>query len=56
LDYRRFLEEGLGVMDATAVQLARERRLPIIVFNLWEPGALLRLVRGEKLGSLIAGE
>ena len=56
LDYRRFLEEGLGVMDATAVQLARERRLPIIVFNLWVPGALLRLVRGEKLGSLIAGE
>ncbi len=56
LDYRTFLEQGLGVMDMTAVQLARERDLPIIVFNIWEPGAFLRIIRGEKLGSLITGE
>jgi len=55
LDYKMFLDQGLGVMDATAVQLARERKLPIIVFNIWEQAALVRIIRGEKLGSLITG-
>ena len=56
LDYRTFLDNDLMVMDATAVQLARERSLPIIVFRIWEPGALLRVVKGEKVGSLITRE
>ncbi|MEO0181684.1 MAG: UMP kinase [candidate division WOR-3 bacterium] len=56
LDYKTFLEQGLGVMDMTAVQLARERKLPIVVFNIWEPGALLRIIKGEKIGSLISGK
>jgi uridylate kinase len=56
LDYRTFLDQDLGVMDATAVQLARERSLPIIVFNMSTPGALLMAVRGEKIGSLITGK
>ncbi|MGC8893982.1 MAG: UMP kinase [candidate division WOR-3 bacterium] len=56
LNYKTFLDQGLGVMDMTAVQLARERKLPIVVFNIWKPGALLMIIRGEGLGSLIAGE
>lgn len=56
LDYRDFLDRGLGVMDMTAVQLARERKLPIIVFKVNTPGALGLAVRGEKIGSLITGE
>ena len=40
-------------MDATAIVLCRDHRLPLRVMNINEPGALLRLVRGEDLGSLV---
>jgi uridylate kinase len=53
LSYDRALREGLKVMDATAVVLCRDNKMPLRVMNINEPGALLRLVQGEDVGSLV---
>lgn len=55
LTYDRVLAEGLGVMDATAVVLCRDNRMPLRVMNINEPGALRRLVQGESVGTLVTG-
>jgi uridylate kinase len=47
------LEKGLRVMDTTAISLCMENRLPVIVFNIKQPGNLKRIVLGEKIGSLV---
>ncbi|WP_025886346.1 UMP kinase [Asaia prunellae] len=47
LSYMEVLSRDLNVMDATAVSLARENRLPIIVFNIHAPGAFASVMRGE---------
>ena len=47
LTYRTVLAEDLAVMDAAAISLARENRLPIIVFNIHAPGAFAQVMRGE---------
>lgn len=54
LDYDEVLARQLGVMDATAVALAREHALPVRVFDMNSRGALLRIVRGEPVGTLMA--
>jgi uridylate kinase len=41
------------VMDATAFALCRDRKLPIRVFSILKPGALLSVVRGEPEGTLV---
>ena len=43
----------LGVMDMTAITLCMDNHLPIIVLDMWQPGNLLRAVRGEPVGTLI---
>ena len=48
------LKRRLQVMDATAISLCRENSLPIIVFNLHQPGNILRAVRGEAIGTLVS--
>lgn len=53
LSYLQVLEQGLKVMDATAISLCMDNRLPIVVFNLREPGNLRRAVMGEPVGSLV---
>jgi uridylate kinase len=53
LTYDQALREGLAVMDATAIVLCRDNRMPLRVMNMNEPGALMRLIRGEPLGSLV---
>jgi len=53
ISYRQVLEQGLKVMDATAVSLCMDNRLPIVVFNLRTPGNILRAVTGEPVGSLV---
>jgi uridylate kinase len=53
LTYDRALREGLGVMDATAIVLCRDHGMPLRVMNINEPGALMRLMRGEQVGSLV---
>jgi uridylate kinase len=53
LDYMDALNLELGVMDATALSLLKEHRLPIVVFNLAR-GNIERVVRGDPIGTLIA--
>ena len=53
LEYSEFLREGYGVMDATAVSLCMENKLPILVFNLREEGNIRRVVTGEHIGTVI---
>lgn len=47
------LTRGLGVMDLTAITLAKESGLPLLVFNMNRRGDLLRLLRGEPVGTLV---
>lgn len=57
LTYREFIEKGLRVMDMTAVTLAKEQNLPIIVCSLKKPGNILKAVTGTgNVGTLISGE
>jgi len=53
LEYGDFLREGYGVMDATAVSLCMENKLPILVFNLRDEGNIRRVVTGEHIGTVI---
>lgn len=47
LTYLDVLARDLAVMDAAAISLARENRLPIVVFNIHEPGAFTAVMKGE---------
>jgi uridylate kinase len=53
LSYDDFLARGLRVADATAISLARDNALPIVIFGLAE-GNIGRVVRGEKIGTLVS--
>ena len=54
LSYDHVIESKLGVMDANAIVLCRDQNMPIRVFNVFEEGALLRLVKGESIGTLVS--
>ena len=56
LTYLEAIEKRLGVMDSTALSLCMENNLPIVVFNLFEQGSVECIIRGEKLGSVVAAE
>jgi uridylate kinase len=56
LTYNEVLKRNLKVMDLTGVSLAMGQELPIIVFNLREKGNILKVITGEKVGTLITGE
>ena len=53
ISYMEVLQQGLKVMDSTAISLCKDNNLPIIVFNLNRPGNIRRVVSGEKVGSLV---
>jgi uridylate kinase len=53
LTYNQALREDLKVMDATAIVLCRDNRIPMRVMNIYRPGALMRLILGEDIGSLV---
>jgi uridylate kinase len=53
LSYDDALEQKLGVMDLTAICLVRDHEMPVRVFNMNKPGALLNLVMGGEEGTLI---
>lgn len=55
ISYSRFLQSHLQVMDATAVSLARENDIPIIVFNGLIKGNLKKIILGSRIGTLIKG-
>jgi uridylate kinase len=54
LTYDEFLAGRYGVMDLAAVEICRENKLPIAVFDFSAPGALADLVAGKRIGTLIA--
>jgi uridylate kinase len=54
LSYIDALNMGIGVLDSTAISLCMENHLPILVIDLWAPGALETAVRGEQVGTVIS--
>ena len=53
ITFKEVIDKELRVMDMTAVTLCKENNLPIIVFDMNKPGNLIKLVEGEKIGTLI---
>ncbi len=53
ITYEEVLKLGLRVMDLTAITLAKENGIPIVVYNLQNPGDLLRVVQGESVGTTV---
>jgi uridylate kinase len=53
LTYMDVLKNGLQVMDSTAISLCMDNKLPIITFNLNKQGNIARVVRGEKIGTIV---
>ena len=53
LSYDEAIVKKLGVMDTTALVLCRDQNVPVRVFNLFEPGNLLRVVQGQAIGTLV---
>ncbi len=54
ISYLEFLERGLKVMDATAVTLCMDNKLPIVVFNLRQGGNLRRVIAGDAVGTVVS--
>jgi uridylate kinase len=54
LGYDRVIESKLGVMDANAIVLCRDQRMPIRVFNVFDEGNLVRIAKGEAIGTLVS--
>jgi len=54
ISYTEVLRQGLKVMDATAISLCRENNLPILVFNMNTSGNILRVCKGDKLGTVVS--
>jgi uridylate kinase len=54
VSYIEVLNQGLGVMDTTAISLCMDNKLPIVVFDLTQAGNIKRLVLGEPVGSIVS--
>jgi uridylate kinase len=54
ISYLKVLEQGLRVMDATAISLCMDNKLPIVVFNLRTEGNLRRVIMGELVGTTVS--
>ena len=55
LTYTDVLRKNLRVMDATAISLARDNKMPIIVCNLFK-GAIAKVLQGEPQGTIVEGD
>ena len=53
ISYVDVIQKGLNVMDMTAFTLCQENNLPIIVFDMNKPGNLLKIIKGENIGTLV---
>lgn len=53
LTYKKVLQDGLQVMDATAICLCQDQGMPLQVFNMTEPNALKKIVLGERVGTIV---
>jgi len=56
ISFTEALNKNLRVMDATAISLCRENKIPIIVYNLHEAGNTKRVILGENIGTFVEGE
>ncbi|MEQ9496462.1 MAG: UMP kinase [Deltaproteobacteria bacterium] len=54
VSYLDALNRGLKVMDATAISLCMDNKLPIIVFSIEEPGSFMKVVQGQTVGTLVS--
>lgn len=54
LSYMDALNLGVKVLDSTAISLCMDNHLPIVVLDLWQPGALLKAIMGQPVGTLIS--
>ena len=54
ITYMEVLERQLKVMDMTAISLAMDNSLPLVVFNLKKAGSIIKVARGERVGTLIS--
>lgn len=54
ISYTEVLTKMLGVMDSTSIAMCRDNKLPILVFNLNTHGNIMRMVSGERIGTLIS--
>ena len=55
LDYMDALNMRLAVMDSTALTLCMDNKLPIVVFNVFEPGTIANILNGQTVGTIITG-
>lgn len=55
ISFTEVLNRNLKVMDATAISMCRDHDIPIVVFNIHEPGAVRRILAGEAVGSTVGG-
>jgi uridylate kinase len=53
VDYMDAIKQGLGIMDLTAFTLCQENNLPIVVFDVMQPGTIKRAALGEPIGTYI---
>ena len=56
LTFTEALTQRLGVMDATAMSLCRDNKMPIVVFDVTSPGQMLKAVLGESVGTVVREE
>mgnify|MGYP001561755701 CR=1 FL=1 len=56
ISYIEVLNRGLQVMDATAISLCMDNKLPIVIFDLTRGGNIRRIVTGEAVGSIVTGD
>jgi uridylate kinase len=56
LNYIEVLQQGLKVMDATAVSLCMDNSLPIVVFNMTVPGNIIKVLFGERIGTIVSSD
>ncbi len=54
LTFEEAYEKGLKIMDLTAFTLCRENKMPIVVFNMNQPGNLVKLIKGEPIGTIVS--
>ena len=53
ITYMEIMRLGLKVMDMTAVSLCKDNNMPMIIFNMNQPGNIHRVIQGERIGSLV---
>lgn len=53
ISFQEVLDHKLRVMDLTAFTLCKENNIPIRVLNMYEPGSMVKMLQGEKIGTLV---